>query len=275
MMHADHTTQRADWTVDQRWSDYTPAQHDVWKTLFERQSKPLPGRACDEFIAGMRTLPIDSDKIPNFEQLSKVLMKHTEWRVVAVPGLVPDDVFFEHLANRLPCWSIDSASEPARLFAGTGRLPRRLRSRSAIDESDHGRVHPGLRPRQPARQGEGGAGSAGSRVLVHGRVWPGQATRWAAHLRRRHRVFLCRVALRTGLGLAETHTVRPELLGLANRDFSSLYETVKLQTSYEPGTVLPQDRLLSTGVGSYHALKRLNATAAPSRLISTEGHNEF
>jgi phenylalanine-4-hydroxylase len=42
-----------------------------------------------------------SDKgIPNFEELSERLSKRTGWRVVAVPGLVPDEVFFEHLANR-------------------------------------------------------------------------------------------------------------------------------------------------------------------------------
>ncbi|NWM54894.1 phenylalanine 4-monooxygenase, partial [Escherichia coli] len=31
---------------------------------------------------------------------SERLMKLTGWQVVAVPGLVPDDVFFDHMANR-------------------------------------------------------------------------------------------------------------------------------------------------------------------------------
>jgi hypothetical protein len=48
----------------------------------------------------MRVLPIGADQIPDFRRLSDVLMKHTGWQVVAVPGLVPDEVFFEHLANR-------------------------------------------------------------------------------------------------------------------------------------------------------------------------------
>jgi phenylalanine-4-hydroxylase len=38
--------------------------------------------------------------IPDFRRLSDVLMKRTGWQIVAVPGLVPDAVFFEHLANR-------------------------------------------------------------------------------------------------------------------------------------------------------------------------------
>ena len=91
---------RADWTIDQGWAQYGPAEHATWKTLFERQSRLLPGRACNEFVQGMRELPIAAEQIPDFERLSEVLMRHTGWQVVAVPGLVPDEVFFEHLANR-------------------------------------------------------------------------------------------------------------------------------------------------------------------------------
>ena len=92
--------ERPDWTIDQGWANYTAEEHAVWKTLFERQTRLLPGRACDEFVEGMRALPIGADEIPDFRRLSEVLMQRTGWQVVAVPGLVPDEVFFEHLANR-------------------------------------------------------------------------------------------------------------------------------------------------------------------------------
>ena len=92
--------ERTDWTIDQGWEKYTTDDHAVWKTLFERQTKLLRGCACKEFVQGMRDLPIGADQIPDFRRLSDVLMKHTGWQVVAVPGLVPDEVFFEHLANR-------------------------------------------------------------------------------------------------------------------------------------------------------------------------------
>ena len=94
------TPERADWTIDQGWEHYSAEQHAVWRTLFERQSQLLPGRACDAFVQGMRDLPIGAARIPDFRRLSEVLMQRTGWQVVAVPGLVPDDVFFEHLANR-------------------------------------------------------------------------------------------------------------------------------------------------------------------------------
>ena len=97
---AGATPERADWTIDQGWESYTAQEHAVWKTLFERQSKLLPGRACDEFVAGMRQLPIGPQQIPDFRRLSEVLMRQTGWQIIAVPGLVPDEVFFDHLANR-------------------------------------------------------------------------------------------------------------------------------------------------------------------------------
>jgi phenylalanine-4-hydroxylase len=56
----------------------------------------LPGRACAAFLDGMRRLPIEPNRIPRFDALSEVLMRHTGWRVVAVPGLVPDDEVITH-----------------------------------------------------------------------------------------------------------------------------------------------------------------------------------
>ena len=50
---AAHTPERADWTIDQGWENYTAHEHAVWKTLFERQTKLLPGRACDAFLKGL------------------------------------------------------------------------------------------------------------------------------------------------------------------------------------------------------------------------------
>lgn len=59
-----------------------------------------PNRVVPEFIAGLDVLRMTTSGVPNFEELSERLMRATGWQVVAVPGLVPDRVFFEHLANR-------------------------------------------------------------------------------------------------------------------------------------------------------------------------------
>ena len=86
--------------MDQKWDHYTPEEHATWDTLFARQAKLLPGRASDAYLRGLDVLKLSKPGIPDFAELSDRLMGLTGWQVVAVPGLVPDDVFFDHMANR-------------------------------------------------------------------------------------------------------------------------------------------------------------------------------
>jgi phenylalanine-4-hydroxylase len=90
----------ADWTIPQDWAAYTPEEHATWDLLFERQAKLLPGRASEAYLRGLDVLKLSRPGIPDFDELSERLTKLTGWQVVAVPGLVPDEVFYEHLANR-------------------------------------------------------------------------------------------------------------------------------------------------------------------------------
>ena len=90
----------ADWTIAQDWTRYTSDEHRTWDRLFERQTRMLRGRAADEFMGGLDILHLSKPGIPDFDELSDRLTEATGWRVVAVPGLVPDEIFFDHLANR-------------------------------------------------------------------------------------------------------------------------------------------------------------------------------
>jgi len=90
----------ADWTVPQNWHHYTPTDHAVWDKLYARQSLQLADRATPEYLSGLTLAGLDQGGIPYFEQLSERLTKLTGWSVVAVPGLVPDDVFYHHLSQR-------------------------------------------------------------------------------------------------------------------------------------------------------------------------------
>src|SRR6266545_8145152 len=90
----------ADFTVPQRHSDYTAQDHATWQTLFHRQRDMLHGRVVEEFFGGLAALNIAPTGIPDFADINRVLSRATGWTVVAVPGLVPDDVFFAHLAAR-------------------------------------------------------------------------------------------------------------------------------------------------------------------------------
>jgi phenylalanine-4-hydroxylase len=90
----------ADWTIPQNWDAFTSEDHRLWDTLFARQSEMLPGRAADAFLRGLDVLKLSKAGIPDYNELNTRLNAATGWQVVAVPGLVPDAVFFEHLANR-------------------------------------------------------------------------------------------------------------------------------------------------------------------------------
>ncbi|MFP3551156.1 phenylalanine 4-monooxygenase [Paraburkholderia sp. SIMBA_049] len=91
---------RADFTIDQPMHRYGAVDHAVWKQLYTRQTALLKGRVCDEFLQGVERLNLSPESVPSFEAINEQLMPATGWRIVAVPGLVPDQVFFEHLANR-------------------------------------------------------------------------------------------------------------------------------------------------------------------------------
>lgn len=90
----------ADWTVPQNWDAFGADEHAMWDRLFARQTAMLPGRAADAFMRGIDVLKLTRPGIPDYRELNARLMAATGWQIVAVPGLVPDDVFFDHLANR-------------------------------------------------------------------------------------------------------------------------------------------------------------------------------
>lgn len=266
--------ERADWTIDQGWHNYTPAEHAVWKTLFERQAKLLPGRACDEFIAGMRDLPIGAEQIPNFEQLSEVLMQRTGWQVVAVPGLVPDEVFFEHLANRrFPAGhfirrpdQLDYLEEPDVFHDVFGHVPMLMNPVIADYIQAYGVG--GLRAQklgmleQLARvywyTVEFGLvkQSDGLRIYGAGIVSSYTESIFALDDASPNRIGfdLARV-MRTRYRIddfQESYFVLnhlDELLELANIDFDPVYTQVKGQPDYLPGQVLDTDLIHTCGTG--------------------------
>lgn len=98
-LRGDYSRMRPDYTVDQDWDAYTPAEHELWRRLYARQAALVPEYACDEFRATLATLDYGTG-IPRFDAINAKLYPKTRWQLVAVPGLVPDLVFFDHLAHR-------------------------------------------------------------------------------------------------------------------------------------------------------------------------------
>lgn len=221
--------ERADWTIDQGWDKHTAEDHGVWKTLFERQTRPMPGRATPSFVRGMRELPIGADGIPDFRRLSDVGMKRMGWPVVAVPGWVPDDGSFYHLADRrFPC----------------GQFIRRPDPLDDLEEPEGSRIH-----------GSGIASSATRSVFSLEDFLPNRLRFDVERvMRTRYRMD----DLQETCFVIET---LDELLELARIDFTPLYERAQGQGDHEPGTVLATARIVSRGTGRHHDAKRQGVPA--------------
>jgi phenylalanine-4-hydroxylase len=98
-LRGDYSRAATDYSVEQDWSNYTAAEHALYRRLFERQAKLVPKYACPEWIEAIADLDA-STGIPDFQKISLKMRKATGWEIVAVPGLIPDEAFFTHLANR-------------------------------------------------------------------------------------------------------------------------------------------------------------------------------
>ena len=141
----------ADFLVEQRPETYTEQDHATWRTLFERQTALLKDRVVDDFFVGLAALGITPDGIPDFSEMNRVLSSATGWSVVAVPGLVPDEVFFGHLAaRRFPAgyWirrpdQLDYIEEPDVFHDVFGHVPLLMQPRYAGYMAAYGRA--GLR----------------------------------------------------------------------------------------------------------------------------------
>lgn len=272
---------RADWTIDQGWELYTPAQHAVWKALYERQLALLQGRACDEFVHGMRALPIGADQIPDFRRLNDALMKTTGWQVVAVPGLVPDEVFFEHLANRrFPAGNfirradeLEYLEEPDVFHDVFGHVPMLMHPVIANYIQAYGQG--GLKAQRLGKLPqlarvywytvEFGLVQQPDGLRIYG---SGIASSFAESVfaiddpsPNRIRFNLERV-MRTNYRIDDFQecyfVIRDleELLELARIDFAPIYERIAGQKEIDPGELLSTDEVISRGTGRYHLGKR-------------------
>lgn len=90
----------SDWTIPQNWHAFTPDEHAVWDALLARQSRALAPLASKTFLAGLDILNLSSPGIPDFRDLNRRLAPATGWQVVAVPGWIPNEPFFNHLVNK-------------------------------------------------------------------------------------------------------------------------------------------------------------------------------
>ncbi len=89
------------YVVPQGWETFTAEDHAVWDLLFARQVELLGSRVVSPFLDGIDLLRLSHPGIPELSELNAILEPRTGWRTVAVPGLVPDAIFFAMLTERV------------------------------------------------------------------------------------------------------------------------------------------------------------------------------
>jgi phenylalanine-4-hydroxylase len=265
-----------DFTIPQDWAHYSAADHAVWKTLFERQTALLPQLACREFVEGMQALPLSAEVIPNFVALNEVLMPRTGWQVVAVPGLVPDEVFFEHLANRrFPSGNfirgadqLDYLQEPDVFHDVFGHVPMLMHPVMADFIQLYGEA--GLRAQRIGKltelarvywytvefglvreQVHSDAGACDAlRIYGAGIASSFSESRYAVQSSTPHRIgFDLERVMRTRYRIDDVQACYfvldslDDLLDLARIDFDPVYERLNSGPCYAPGEVLAGDRV--------------------------------
>ena len=266
--------QRADYTIDQDWSAYAPAEHAIWRQLFERQARLLQDRATPEFLDGIGQLGVAADGIPDFRRLNDVLDRATGWRIVAVPGLVPDDIFFGHLASRRfpsTCFirkpeQIDYIEEPDVFHDVFGHVPLLVNPVFADYMQAYGQgglkalrlgglanlarlywytVEFGLirRPEGLRIYGSGIVSSSGESVFALDDPAPNRlGFDLLRIMRTRYRID----------DFQETYFVIDDfdqLFTATRPDFTPYYAWLKNQADIEPGQVLAEDQVLHRGIG--------------------------
>ena len=95
------TARWQDYVIAQDWAHFSAEDHRVWDILFARQVAALGTRVVRPFRDGLDLLNLGHPGVPDLAELNARLEPRTGWRTVAVPGLVPDAVFFAMLADRI------------------------------------------------------------------------------------------------------------------------------------------------------------------------------
>ncbi|MBB5515531.1 phenylalanine-4-hydroxylase [Rubricella aquisinus] len=277
----DGVTHAADFTIDQGWASYTAAEHDRWNRLAAAVCDLLPGRAAPAFVEAVRTLGLDRGGVPDMARLSELLHPLTGWTVVPVLELVPDDVFFDHLANRrFPAGAflrteaeMDYLQEPDIFHDVFGHVPLLADPVYADFMQAYGRA--GARAMKLGQLSnlarlywytvEFGLmrGPDGLRIFGAGILSSTGEIRFALEDDSPNRIaFDVERVMKTAYRIddyQETYFVIDSFEDLMARcavDFKDHYAAVRGAPAIAPGAVQPGDTVLHTGTGRYFGAKR-------------------
>ncbi len=279
---AEHYTPPDGWTpgnldfftVPQR--NFTSEEHEIWRTLYTRQLEVLPGRAISLFLDSLSTLGISQNKVPEFSAINEILMKRSGWQVVPVPGLIPDEPFFEMLANRrFPVGNfmrtrqqIDYIQEPDVFHDLFGHVPILADPVFAQYMEEYGKG--GLKAAKLGTVGklarlywytvEFGLirEPQGLRIFGAGILSSPTESIFSLESNSPHRIrFNLKRILQTHYQIDDFQDNYfvidsfQQLFDETHADFTSIYEALKGKAEYEPGVIAAGDDILTYGTGDY------------------------
>lgn len=106
--------------TQQIYSNYTKQDFEVWKKLFNRQLEILKPIVSIEYMNALKIINFKEDKIPDFEEVNKILNDSTGWSLEVVPNISEQKEFFTFLSQKKftsTCWlrtmqQLDYLEEP-------------------------------------------------------------------------------------------------------------------------------------------------------------------
>ncbi len=97
----EHNVVNAGILIDQDWTNrYTETSHTTWASLIRSMQALSAQTSCLKLAQGLAALQLDTKHIPKFKDLSEQLTASTGWEIIGANGFVPDEIFFEQLANK-------------------------------------------------------------------------------------------------------------------------------------------------------------------------------
>ncbi len=84
----------------QEYDKYVDEDHEVWSILYARMMEILPSYSTKAYLEGINDVGFEPHRIPNFDECNVKLEKITGWNIYAVPGLIANKGFFEHLSRK-------------------------------------------------------------------------------------------------------------------------------------------------------------------------------
>jgi phenylalanine-4-hydroxylase len=86
--------------VDQRYNDYTPVDHAVWRFIMRQNIFFLREYAHKVYFQGLLDTGISFERIPRIEEMNEILGR-IDWGAVAVDGFIPPAAFMEFQAYKV------------------------------------------------------------------------------------------------------------------------------------------------------------------------------